>query len=91
MSLTAEQIIKVAEELKHKYELLDGNVDEILAHLNFTDVQLENTLEVSGGCHPVDVWKLHDYLEEKLTEQGKTFEKSTVLKKNNYFPYTKTW
>lgn len=91
MSLNARQMKVVSEELYRNYELLNGDENVILADLEFTPKQLHDSLDMNGSSNGYDVWKLRDYLIEKLKEQGKEPYPFSILKENLWFPYRKTW
>lgn len=84
-----------AKELHKNYEELDLKKEQILIDLQFSKEKLEDTFAVCKKhiAGPADVWKLRDYLEEKLTEQGKEVYPFSVLKpgRNHWFSYEKTW
>ncbi len=91
MSLTASQKITVSNELKENYAKYDFDEQKVLADLKFTKEQLENTFKVNDLSQPVDVWKLKDYIDEKLEDNGITPIPSSVMKNNIWFPYKKSW
>jgi hypothetical protein len=71
MSLNAQQMKVVSGELYKNYELLKGDEKVILSQLEFTPKELHDSLEMNRDSNGYDVWKLRDYLVDKLREQGK--------------------
>ncbi len=91
MSLNARQIKQTKLEMAKNFESLNAAPEIIKADLGFSSLDLKNALAVVPHYNPTNVWKLRDYLEEKITEQGKEFYPFSVLTHNIYYPYTKTW
>lgn len=91
MSLNLKQKQITAHELQINFHNLVIDKEQILNDLKFTSEQLEFALKVSGRTNGYDVWKLRDYLEEKLQEQGREVYPFSILKQNIWFPYQKTW
>jgi len=81
----------VSNELYLNYELFNGEEHVILSELEFSPKQLHDSLEMDGNSNGYDVWKLRDYLIDKLKEQGKEPYPFSILKENIWFPYRKTW
>ena len=89
MSLNVQQMKVVSGELYKNYELLNWDEEVILSQLEFTPKQLHDSLEMNGNSNGYDVWKLKDYLVDKLMEQGKNPYPFTILKDNIWFPSVK--
>lgn len=93
--LTTEEKRMTARQLRENYKRLGWEEDKVLRDLQFTREELEDALGVceKGIANPADVWKLRDYLEEKMAEQGKEMLPFSVLipHRNLWFSYRKTW
>lgn len=87
MSLNARQIEQTRIELLQNYELLGFSLETIAQDLGFRDDDFNKALELVPHHNPTNVWKLRDYLEKKILEQGKQPVPFTVLTKNIYYPY----
>ena len=93
MSLTILQKKATAKELQENYRRLGYPLSRMLADLEFTEGQLEDVLAMRYP-NPGDVWKLRDYLVEKLSLEGKECYPFTALANpaaNRWFSYRKTW
>lgn len=91
MSLNQRQLAQTRLEMAKNFEELNQSSEEIKRDLGFSSLDLKNALEVVPRYNPTNVWKLRDYLEEKIYEQGKTFYPFSVLQTNYYYPYEKNW
>ena len=93
--LTMREKRITAKELQENYAKLNSEKSQILKDLQFSEEQLEDALAVCKKriASPSDIWKLRDYLEEKLTGQGKTVTSFSVLipSRNHWYSYQKTW
>lgn len=93
--LTAEEKATTARELQTNYDRLAAGEATVCKDLHFSPEVLADALAVckNGIAAPGDVWKLRDYLEEKLTAQGKASCPFSVLKpeRNHWFSYKRTW
>ncbi|MGV8083811.1 MAG: DUF2316 family protein [Coriobacteriia bacterium] len=89
MSLTNEQRETTSRELRANFELSRLSLEQLESDLGLTAEQLDAALAVSPETQGVHVWKLRDYLQEKIEEQGKEPIPYSVLKENRYFPYTR--
>ncbi|WP_442902115.1 DUF2316 family protein [Faecalimonas umbilicata] len=67
--------------------------ERILRDLQFRQEQLAYALLIckNGIASPSDVWKLQDYLEQKLIDLGKNMISFTMLspERNHWFSYQK--
>lgn len=91
MSLNVKQKKATAEELNENYKRLGYSEEKILSDLKFSEEELHNALNVTENTNGYNVWKLRDYLVEKLKKERKEVYPSSILKMNIYFPYKKTW
>ena len=91
MSLTTEQKKQTSIELHENYKISGLSPEEIQADLGLNTDQLTNTLNLKSITDPTTVWRLRDYMEDKITEQGKTPYPYSILTVNLYFPYKKDW
>ncbi len=91
MSLNILERKQTSAELYENYRISGLTREIIQADLHFSETQLENTFAVGSIENPVDVWKLRDYMEETILEQGKKPYPYSKLKNNIYYPYKKDW
>ncbi|MDO4288426.1 MAG: DUF2316 family protein [Eubacterium sp.] len=93
--LNEKEKAATARELQINYAQLESSEAKVLKDLAFSKAVLEDALNVcrQGIAAPGDVWKLRDYLEEKLRLQNKPLCPFSVLKpgRNHWFSYEKTW
>lgn len=89
--LTIQQKQITASELKTNYKQLKIDHETILNDLLFTEEQFHHALNVTEETNGYDVWKLRDYLVDKLQEQGLTVYPFSILKTNRWYRYKKTW
>ena len=71
MSLNAKQKKATAEELNENYKRLGYSEEKILSDLKFSEEELHNALNVTENTNGYNVWKLRDYLVEKLKKDKK--------------------
>lgn len=71
MSLNAKQKKATAEELNENYKRLGYSEEKILSDLKFSEEELHNALNVTENTNGYNVWKLRDYLVEKLKKEKK--------------------
>lgn len=69
MSLNAKQKKATAEELNENYKRLGYSEEKILSDLKFSEEELHNALNVTENTNGYNVWKLRDYLVEKLKKE----------------------
>lgn len=87
MSLNVEQRKQTSIELKANYEISGLTPEEIQADLGFNHKKLEDALNLNSLTDGETVWRLRDYMEEKIKEQvGETYPYS-VLITNIWFRY----
>ena len=91
MSLNTEQKKQTSIELYENYRISELAFEKIQADLGLDARELEKTLNVGLGVDPTTVWRLRDYMEDKIKEQGKTPYPYSILIENIYFPYKKDW
>lgn len=87
MSLTKAQQIQTAVQLQKNYELSELTPTEIERDLGINERQLLTTLALKEEADPTTVWRLRDYMEAKIWEQGKVPLPYSVLKVNIWYPY----
>lgn len=87
INLKLNEVARTSYELKRNFDMLNTRKTRILEDLQFTESQLNEALDIVAAP-PEDVWKLKDYIEEKLEGGGIPF---TYLKKNIWHKYNKTW
>ena len=71
MSLNVKQKKATAEELNENYKRLGYSEEKILSDLKFSEEELHNALNVTENTNGYNVWKLRDYLVEKLKKEKK--------------------
>jgi len=91
VSLSIKEIDQTRIEMAENFEILGMSPEEIEKELGFSPLDFKNALGVIPHYNPTNVWKLRDYMEEKIKEQGKTPYPFSILTKNIYYPYDKTW
>jgi hypothetical protein len=87
MSLTAEEMKQTSIELKKNMELSGLDFFDIKKDLGFDITTFESVINLSEVHDPTDVWRLRDYLEKKILEQGKKPYPYSKLKVNIWFNY----
>lgn len=95
MSLTTAQKQQQSIELKENFRILGYEPEVIQKALRLSKEELEITLNMGlNGLrleNPTTVWRLRDYMDEKIIAQGKTPVPYSVGSRNIYFPYIKDW
>ncbi len=87
MSLNTKQFEQTRIEMTKNFELSGLSPETIQADLGFNSQEFKNALEVLPRYSPTNVWKLRDYLEKKILEQGKNPVPFSVLTNNIYYRY----
>ncbi|TRZ39485.1 DUF2316 family protein [Niallia circulans] len=87
MSLNSAQRQQTSMELKANFDISGLTCKEVQTDLGFSGELLEETLNVGSGTHGEAVWRLRDYLEEKIQEQGKEPHPYSILKTNIWYKY----
>ncbi|MFT4104129.1 MAG: DUF2316 family protein [Lacrimispora sp.] len=88
MSLNAHQRKQTSFELHKNHQISGLSLETIRADLGFTAEELSAAFELSTPGHdPTDVWKLRDYLEKSIREQGKEPYPYSSLKVNIWYQY----
>ncbi|MDQ7093622.1 DUF2316 family protein [Desulfosporosinus sp. PR] len=87
MSLNAKQFEQTRIKMAANFEISGLLPETIQADLGFSAQDFKSALEVLPRYSPTNVWKLRDYLEKKILEQGKNLYPFTVLKNNIYYQY----
>ncbi len=87
MSLTAKEQKQTSIELKKNLAISGLDVSTIMADLNFDKKTFESVLNLSEVHDPTNVWRLRDYMEKKIKEQGKTSYPYSKLIQNIWFRY----
>lgn len=91
--LTPLQTIRTREELQENYKRLDEPEDKVLKDLEMPREELHAVLNMSGP-YPGDVWKVRDYLEDKLKEKGipmKPWSRLANHSANRWYSYDTPW
>ncbi|CVI68419.1 hypothetical protein NDGK_01207 [Clostridiales bacterium CHKCI001] len=91
MSLSVEKKITTSRELRRNYKILGMDPQLIQNDLGFTEQMLLDTLNVTSSTTGVNIWKLRDYMNDKIKEQGKKPAPYSILKYNIRHRYKKTW
>lgn len=91
MSLSIKEIEQTRIEMAKNFEILGMPPKAIEEELGFSPLDFKNAIGVVPHYSPTNVWKLRDYMEEKIQEQGKSPYPFSILTKNIYYPYDKTW
>lgn len=87
MSLTASEMKQTSIELKKNLEISGLGFSDIQNALGFDRSKFESVINLSAVNDPTDVWRLRDYLEKKILEQGKKPYPYSKLKVNIWFQY----
>lgn len=87
MSLNRAQEKQTSEDLQKNYQISGLTPADIQRDLGLDFGQLEETLDMGPEADPTTVWRLRDYMEEKIIEQGKEPFPYSVLKVNRWFQY----
>lgn len=87
MSLNEQQRETTRQELQANFELTGFTTDQVRADLDMTADELAAAFAVEPGSNGTHVWRLRDYLQQTLEDQGKEPVPFTVLTVNRYFPY----
>lgn len=91
MSLNKSEKKITSEELITNYKKADLDEKQVLLDLNFTSKQLHEALTVSDETNGFDVWKLKDYIDDKLKERNIKPNPYSILKNNIWYSYKKSW
>lgn len=84
MNLNADHFEVTRREMAVNYDILGAAPRAIQSDLGFTKEEFERALAVTPGFNPANVWKLRDYLERRIKEQGKKPISFTILVKNKH-------
>lgn len=87
MSLNAAQREQTSKELKVNYQISGLTPQDIEADLSLSRRQLEETLKLGLESDGETVWRLRDYLEERIKEQGKEPFPYSILRNNIWYRY----
>ena len=90
MSANAERFELTKWEMAVNYDILGATPQAIQADLKFSKEEFDRALSVAPGFNPADVWKLRDYLERRIKEQGKKLITFTALVKKARYTYKKS-
>lgn len=91
--LTPLQTIRTREELQENYKRLNEPENQVLQDLRMPKDELHAVLTMSGP-YPGDVWKVRDYLEDKLKEKGipmKPWSRLSNHSANRWYSYDTPW
>jgi hypothetical protein len=89
MSLNDAQRKQTSKELKANYQISGLTPEDIQADLGFSPKQLEETLNLGLEANGETVWRLRDYMEEKIKAQGKGPYPYSILRNNIWYRYNK--
>lgn len=90
MSLSTAQLRQTSAELNEDLRISGLAPEQICTALHISQPELDAVLSLSGES-PTAVWRVRDYLEEKIRQQGKTPCPYSALKHNFYYPYRRDW
>lgn len=79
MSLTQEQKSRTRQELWANRQNCPLDDHTLCETLEWTPQQLAETLDVSAGSTPAQVWLLRDFLQQAVSDLGRTLVPFTVL------------
>ncbi|MFT4199355.1 DUF2316 family protein [Gordonia sp. (in: high G+C Gram-positive bacteria)] len=79
MSLDAEETRRTGDELRANMALSTLNVTQVADDLDWDVGRVADTLAMSGGQDPADVWELRDYLVQAIRDRGEKPVPFTVL------------
>lgn len=91
--LTPLQTVRTRNELQENYKRLGAPEDEVLKDVQISRDELHKVLNMTNP-YPGNVWKLRDYLEDKLTEKGipmKPWSRLADHSANHWYPYDTPW
>lgn len=91
--LTPLQTIKTRNELQENYKRLDEPEKKVLNDLQMPEEELQKVLCMTNP-YPGDVWKVRDYLEDKLKEKGipmKRWSRLADHSANHWYSYDTPW
>lgn len=91
--LTPIQTIRTREELQENYRRLNEPEDKVLDDLQMSKEELHRVLKMSNP-YPGDVWKVRDYLEDKLKEYDipmKPWSRLADHRANLWYSYDTPW
>ncbi len=83
MSLNNDELIRTARELQANLVLTGLTKSEVGVDLQLTPDRLAAALSSTEPSDPVDVWQLRDYLEQAVTDAGRTVVPFSVLTEQN--------
>lgn len=91
--LTPLQTVRTRNELQENYKRLGEPEDEVLKDVQISREELHKVLNMTNP-YPGNVWKVRDYLEDKLTEKGipmKSWSRLADHSANHWYPYDTPW
>lgn len=91
--LTPIQTVKTSEELRENYKRLNEPEDEILKDVEISRDEFHRVLDMRNP-YPGNVWKVRDYLEDRLKEKGipmKPWSRLSDHSLNLWYPYDTPW
>lgn len=91
--LTPLQTIRTRNELQENYKRLGEPEDEVLKDVRISREELHNVLNMTHP-YPGNVWKVRDYLEDRLTEKGiamKPWSRLADHSANHWYSYDTPW
>ncbi len=91
--LTKEQTINTRKELQENYKRLGEKEEVVLEALQISADELKAVLNMDNPS-PGNVWKVRDYLEDKLREKGISmmpFSRLADHSANRWYSYDTPW
>lgn len=91
--LTPNKITSTHKELQENLKRLGYPTEQICIETELTPKDLMATIQVADA-KPSNVWKLRDYLDDKLTQEGISPYPWTALANhtaNRWYPYDTPW
>jgi hypothetical protein len=71
LSLTRSEKAQTARELSTNLGRAGLGLPEVASALGWTERRVHDTVEVSAGADPRDVWHLRDWLDERVRAGGR--------------------
>jgi len=87
MSLNAAQKKQTSLELLENYRISELTPETVEAQLGFDPKRLKDNLELNAGSDGESVWRLRDYMEKKIREQGRQPYPYSMLRQNIWYRY----
>lgn len=86
--LTQDEKKRTGQELRKNYEISELTPEQIQMDLGISKRELTAILNIEHcTADPTNVWRVRDYMEEKINENGKVPFPYSKLNNNIYYPY----